>query len=330
MAQSGTERSPESPEVTVVIPTRDGWDLLQATLTSALEQEEVELEVVVVDDGSQDETPAGLAAWSDPRLRVCRLEVSGGVAAARNHGIAQARGEWLAFLDHDDLWAPRKLREQLDQARQARADFVYSAAVFIDEGCRVTRLVPPLPVQDLRRELAVRDCLPAGQSNVLARTALVRELGGFDAQLKMHPDWEMWIRMAWAAEGGTCGEIHVAYRIHAETMTSSDVDVSPDVDRMLARHSPVRMDPSSARTFADRWRAAAHRRRGDRMAASRQYLTAGLRHRSPGMLVRGMAVLMGESVMRAGNPDARLMPPDGEPAWLARYRSPSPPPQPTA
>jgi glycosyltransferase involved in cell wall biosynthesis len=329
MAQSA---SAGSPEVSVVIPTRDAWDLLPMTITSALEQEDVELEVVVVDDGSTDETAAGLAEWSEaePRLRVRRGEASGGVAAARNHGIAQARGEWLAFLDHDDLWAPRKLREQLDQARRANADFVYSAAVLIGPGGRVIRLAPPLPVHELRRELAVRNCLPAGQSNVLARTALVRELGGFDAELKMHPDWEMWIRLAWAGQGTTCEEIHVAYRIHAETMTSFDVDITPDVDRMLARHSPVRMDPASARTFADRWRAAAHRRRGDRLAASRLYLTGGLRHRSPGMLLRGVAVLMGESVMRAGNPDARLMPPDGEPAWLARYRSPSPPRQPTA
>jgi glycosyltransferase involved in cell wall biosynthesis len=329
MAQSA---SAGSPEVTVVIPTWNGWDLLPTTITSALEQEDVEIEVVVVDDGSTDGTASGLAEWSEsePRLTVCRNEPSLGVGGARNRGIAEARGEWLAFLDHDDLWAPRKLREQLDQVRRARADFVYSAAVLIDASYRVIRLAPPLPMQELRGELAVRNCLPAGQSNVLARTSLVRELGGFDAQLKMHPDWEMWIRLAWAGEGVTCDEIHVAYRIHAETMTGFDVDITPDVDRMLARHSPVRLDPSSARTFADRWRAAAHRRRGDRVAASRLYLTGGLRHRSPGMLLRGLAVLMGESVMRAGNPGARLMPPDGEPAWLERYRSPSPPPQPIA
>src|SRR3954468_2829862 len=105
------------PEVTVVIPTRDAWDLLPATLTGALAQEEVALEVVVVDDGSRDGTAAGLAEWAraDPRLRVCRLEPSAGVGAARNAGIERARGEWLAFLDHDDLWAPRKLREQVDR-----------------------------------------------------------------------------------------------------------------------------------------------------------------------------------------------------------------------
>jgi glycosyltransferase involved in cell wall biosynthesis len=323
VTQARAERSSHSPEVTVVIPTRDGWDLLPMTMTSALEQEDVALEVVVVDDGSQDGTAAGLATWPDPRLRVCR-ESGRGVGAARNRGIAEARGEWIAFLDHDDLWAPRKLRAQIDRARAAGADFVYSAVVFIDSDSRVLRFVPPLPVPELRRELARGNRLLGGQSNVVARAAFVHELGGFDAELKMHPDWEMWIRMAWAGKAVTCDQIHVAYRIHAETMTSFTRDVTPDIDRMLARHAPERMDPSEARTFADRWRAAAHRRRGDRIAASRQYLNSAWRHRHPGMLVRGLAVLMGESVMRVGDPEARMMPPDGEPAWLARYRPQKP------
>jgi hypothetical protein len=323
MAQSGTERSFGSPEVTVVIPTWNGWDLLPATIGSALEQEGVEVEVVVVDDGSSDGTAAGLAEWSDPRLRVCRRETSGGVANARNHGIEQARGEWVAFLDHDDLWAPRKLREQLDRARLAGADWVYSAAVLVDHGCRVIRLVPAPPAAQLRRDLAVRNHMPAGQSNVLARTALVRDVGGFDTQLELQADWEMWIRMAWAGEAATCEAIHVAYRIHAGSMTSFDVDVAPDIELMLARHAPERMDSASARTFAARWHASAHRLRGDRLGAAQLYLAAAVRHRRPGMLLRGLGVLLGESTMRRGNPEARLMPPDGEPAWLARYQRPS-------
>src|SRR5437868_15474590 len=111
MAYAGVKPSRGSPEVTVVLPTRDAWDLLPATLASVQGQEDVDLEGVVVDDGSRDVTAAGLADWPDPRVTVCRREVSGGVAAARNVAIERAHGEWLAFLDHDDLWAPRKLRE---------------------------------------------------------------------------------------------------------------------------------------------------------------------------------------------------------------------------
>jgi glycosyltransferase involved in cell wall biosynthesis len=321
MEKSGTELPRRSPEVTVVIPARDGWDLLPTTITSALDQEDVVLEVVVVDDGSVDGTAAGLAEWRDPRLRVCRHETSRGIASARNSGIEHARGEWIAFLDHDDLWAPRKLREQLDLARRTRADWVFSAAVLIDPDCRVFRLVPPIPAPELQKVLAVRNAMPAGQSNVVARTAFVHELGGFDAQLVHQADWEMWIRMAWAGKAVTCDDIHVAYRIRPGSMTTTDAPVTPDIDRMLARHAPARMDSLSARTFSDRWRASAYRRRGQRVAAARLYFTSALRHRQPGMLLRAFGVLMGESAMRAGNPEARLMPADGEPAWLARYRA---------
>src|SRR4051794_8263718 len=217
MAQPGAQRPPE---VTVVIPNRDGWDLLPTTLTSALKQEDAQLEVVVVDDGSVDGTVAGLAEWRDPRVRMCRHETSRGIAAARNTGIDQARGEWIAFLDHDDLWAPRKLREQLDLAERTQADWVFSAAVLVDADCRAFRLVPPIPVPDLRSVLAFRNAMPAGQSNVVARTSFVRELGGFDAQLVHQADWEMWIRMAWAGKAATCDDIHVAYRIRSGSMTT--------------------------------------------------------------------------------------------------------------
>ena len=84
---------PKTPDVSVVIPTRSRWHLLSgAALPSALEQEDVELEVIVVDDGSEDETPARLRELADPRLVVIRHETSRGVAVARNAGISAARG----------------------------------------------------------------------------------------------------------------------------------------------------------------------------------------------------------------------------------------------
>src|SRR5919109_858912 len=102
---------PRAPDVTVVIPTKDRWDLLStAALPSALGQEDVDLEVVVVDDGSTDETPDHVVGLRDPRLRIVRHDRSLGVAQARNAGIRAANSDWIAFLDDDDVWAPRKLR----------------------------------------------------------------------------------------------------------------------------------------------------------------------------------------------------------------------------
>ena len=103
-----------APEATVVIPTHDRWPLLsRRALPSALAQEDVELEVVVVDEASSDGTREGLEALDDPRLRIVRHDVPRRLPGARNAGVEVARGRWLAFLDDDDLWSPATLGTQL-------------------------------------------------------------------------------------------------------------------------------------------------------------------------------------------------------------------------
>src|SRR3954454_11717029 len=101
-------------EVTVVIPTKNRRKLLLRTLASVLGQEGVDLDVVVVDDGGADDAEATVARLQDVRLRVLRHDVSRGVSAARNTGLNAATSPFVAFLDDDDLWAPTKLRTQLD------------------------------------------------------------------------------------------------------------------------------------------------------------------------------------------------------------------------
>src|SRR3954454_24545600 len=126
-----------TPEVSVLIPTRNRCGRLMRTVASALAQEEVELEVVVVDDGSTDETAHRLESVSDPRLRVLRNDRGLGQARARNKAIEAADGEWVAFLDDDDLWAPQKTRVQLESARAAGASFVYGTALVVDDSFRL-------------------------------------------------------------------------------------------------------------------------------------------------------------------------------------------------
>ena len=103
-------------------------------------------------------------------------------------------------------------------------------------------------------------------------------------------------------------------------MTTFDADVTPDIERMLARHAPERWTPPR---LARSPIAGEQGRIGGAdivLGAARQYFTSAWRHRRPGMLVRGLAVLLAEPAMRVGNPETRLMLPDGEPTWLARYR----------
>src|ERR1044071_7041476 len=100
------------PRVSVVIPTRDRAHLLQRTLASVLKQSIDSLEVIVVDDASNDAASTAAAA-AHPRVRLLRNPEPSGVSVARNRGIAAARGDWIAFCDDDDLWAPSKLQQQL-------------------------------------------------------------------------------------------------------------------------------------------------------------------------------------------------------------------------
>jgi hypothetical protein len=309
--------SASAPEISVVIPTRDRWELLQTTLLSALGQEDVELEVIVVDDGSVDETPARLMQCDDPRLVVLRNAESQGVAGARNRGIKSARGRWIAFLDHDDLWAPSKLRAQIDHAAEEEADFAYSAVVVVDSDCVPLRTLRPAPPQRLRAGLAAGSAvLPAGTSNVVARAPFIRALKGFDEHFAIFADWEMWIRMAWAGRPAALEDVHVAYRLNPETMTSLAVDCSSDLERMLRLHGPPRLNRRSAATYAARWKANALRRRGRRLPAAREYLLSAVRTGRPEMLARAVAVLAGERVMGLRNAQSRT-----EVNWLAPYRS---------
>jgi glycosyltransferase involved in cell wall biosynthesis len=238
----------DRPEVSVVIPTRDRWELLsQHGLPSVLGQLSVDLEVIVVDDGSIDGTATRLAEADEPRLRVLRHEQSRGMAAARNAGIAAARGEWLAFLDDDDLWSPRKLRVQLDTARATGADFVYVRAVVLYENGSI---VPSGRLPDgkhLSAALLESDMIPASGSNIVARTRLVRDLGGFDEHLRYSADWDLWIRLALSGSGAACDEILAAHFKHG----SNDLlryrhDVVGDFDSILEKYT-ARVDAASLR-----------------------------------------------------------------------------------
>src|SRR2546421_10333643 len=109
-----------TPEISVVIPTRNRRALVSRALTTVLGQRNVDIEVFVVDEGSSDGTAELVRSLADSRVTVVRHETPKGVANARNAGLARARAPWVAFLDDDDVWAPDKLALQRDAATGAR------------------------------------------------------------------------------------------------------------------------------------------------------------------------------------------------------------------
>src|ERR1051326_8580449 len=168
------------PLVSVVIPTRNRSELLALTLRSVRRQQDANLEVVVVDEASTDDTREVVARLPDPRIRLVRHESPRGVAMARNRGWAESRGDWLAFLDDDDLWAPNKIAAQLHAAHATGRDWAYVGVVNIDESNVIISGARPLPPEDVVRRLRNYDAVPGGGSNVIARRALLDRVGPFD------------------------------------------------------------------------------------------------------------------------------------------------------
>jgi glycosyltransferase involved in cell wall biosynthesis len=288
-----------APEVTVVIPTHNRWHLLEHhALRSALLQQDVNLEVVVVDDGSTEQAPA-LSGLVDPRVRLIRHDVPRNVCAARNSGIASARGEWIAFLDDDDLWSPRKLREQLDGAAAAGADWSYTAAVAVDESGRVLELeAAPLP-DAIESLLFTGNHVPGGTSSVVARASLVELVGGFDEGVLFLADWDLWLRLARVARPAVCAEVLVARLVHPGNMLFREgPNVLPSFERMLGKHRAV---TTRDRQTIDEWIAQRYHDAGARREAARRYLQVAVRYRSPANAVAGIGALFGPRGLRAAS-----------------------------
>ena len=251
------------PLVSVVIPTRNRAGMIAAAVGETLDQVGVGVEAIVVDDASTDATGDALAAIADPRLRIVRRSERGRLASARNSGIEAARGEWVAFLDDDDLWSPDKLRLQLAAAGAAGAGFAYAGAVTVGAGLEpLHRWRLPAPDR-LLDELLALNVMPAGASNVVARTALVRELGGFDAELSHTTDWDMWIRLAAASPAAAVAEPLVAYRLHDGQESRRGDEMLAELATIDAKHGALRaergveLDRAGFESYAARRGAAA-------------------------------------------------------------------------
>lgn len=305
-----------SPEVTVVIPTHNRWPFLSTlALPSALAQVDVDHEVVVIDDGSTDDTPTRLAEIDDSRLVILRHDRPLGVSSARNAGIAAARGSWVAFLDDDDLWSPHKLRAQLDAAHAAKASFVYTRAVVIDECGTVQYEISMPDAEILPSLLLVRSSIPGGCSNVMAKTELVRSVGGFDMQLRVAMDWDLWLRLAASGRVTSCHEVLVACTAHDDNtyVRTSWHDISRAMVYLGEKHRSSGLQFDVARF--SRWVALERRQRGKRLGPALLLLWTAVRYRRPRYGLQALGFLL----PKRGSPPPSNQAAD-EPAWLRRHR----------
>lgn len=217
-------------KVSVIIPTYNRAGVVPEAVRSALAQEGVEVEVLVIDDGSSDATEAALAPWMD-RIRYIRKE-NGGVSSARNRGIREATGDWIAFLDSDDRWQPGKLRRQLDCAAKtgAKVCFCCSTDESGDPLDDIQAMNPNLAPGSTARHPAA-DCRlfmhprhPFLQSMLVDRSALLAT-GGFDGTLRVAEDTRLIYQLTLAHGHAVVNEPLVTVCRERETHGLSD---SPD------------------------------------------------------------------------------------------------------
>ena len=209
--------------VTVVIPTRNRRDDLRRAIASVKAQTWTELEIVVVDDGSTDDTARILAemATVDPAVRVIRNETSRGGAAARNQGIEAARGRWVAFLDDDDTWLPRKLEAQLSALHAEPTAVAATCAYFYRAPWRPERIAH-VTAKATIQDLLSRNSL-GGASVCVARTETLRAVGGFDSLRRSGQDWDLWLRLFLEGAIVCCDQPLARYRAHLGRRISNDM-----------------------------------------------------------------------------------------------------------
>lgn len=219
MLQNSWMSNKKHPCVSVIIPSYNRANYLPEALDSVLAQTYQDFEVIVVDDGSTDNTESAVFPYLS-RIRYVKQNNSER-SAARNHGIRLASGEFIAFLDSDDFWRPSKLEKQVAFLKKhPDVDLVYTWLDICDMGGRPLKLVKdgrPLTTQhgaSVFYPLLLRNFVVGGATTVMARRSAIELAGGFDEGLRHVEDWDLWLRMALRGQFGFIPESLAFYRVN--------------------------------------------------------------------------------------------------------------------
>ncbi len=225
---------------TIVIPTHDRPALANRAIRSALSQTVSNIEVVVVDDGS---TPPFVPESDDGRVRVVRRDKAGGVSAARNRGIAVARGSWITFLDDDDELLPDMIERSVDAAKTSTLPSpvaVWSRMEMrADDGSIAGYCMPPTLERGGEYNIAARGNFRAHNTLVIP-TAVVREIGGFDERMVVFQADDFGVRLNAAASLLAIDDVLYRMLHHDQPrLTKRSAAIAHDMELTLQRHAPA-------------------------------------------------------------------------------------------
>ncbi|SEA45066.1 Glycosyltransferase involved in cell wall bisynthesis [Desulfuromusa kysingii] len=197
----------------VIVPVYNGEKFIKETLESALDQVNVDFEIIVIDDGSTDNTRKIVRSFGE---KVTLYEQkNSGVSVARNFGSSKANGEYLAFLDADDIWMPDKLKKQQDKLSNG-CDLVYTDRYNIGEIGDLPQIhsdICEMPEGDIFEKLLCGNFIT--NSSVVVKKTIYEKFGGYDDKLYTCEDWALWLTISAYHNIGVCLEPLVKYRFHA-------------------------------------------------------------------------------------------------------------------
>ncbi len=212
------------PLVSIIIPTYNRLALVQQAIASVIAQTYTNWEMTIVDDGSEDGSPEAIISMNDSRIRLVKIQHSGNIALLRNTGVKRSSGEWLAFLDSDDIWIPRKLEIQLFSLLQEGKRWGYGGSELIDEDMhRIPNKAGnyrPISGWIIKDVLTTEASVNIG--SLMAERSLFEEVGGFnqDANLIYREDYELVLRLALKSEALAIPDLLVRVREHEGRATN--------------------------------------------------------------------------------------------------------------
>lgn len=238
-----------------MIPAYNAAGTVAATVQSVLDQSLEDLEVLIIDDGSSDSTSSEVESIPDARVRLVRQK-NKGVAAARNNGIMQSRGDYIAFLDSDDLWMSDKLEQQVGFMDLEGSRATQTAVMYVNQNLGPLYPGSCPPFEDAFLETLLFRHLPGFASTLVIERSVIQEVGLFDESLPILEDWEFAVRLARHDELRNLNKRLSSIRIHAGNRSRDlDLHLAPGFQVLEALFSDPEL-PDWIRVQRDRVYAA--------------------------------------------------------------------------
>ncbi len=224
------------PLVSVVLPTYNRAYILSKAIESVLAQTYTNWELIIVDDGSTDTTREIIAGFSNPRIRYIKHEANKGLAAARNTGIRNARGKYIANLDSDDVWMPKKLEKEMRRFTPG-IDVVYSGYDRTLPNGRTLHLPHHPKEGNLKNDFLESNIIGMVMSTV--RKEIFFKYGMFDESVQALQDWELWLRVAPHCQFVFVPEVLVTGSILQDSIASDHTKRLRSREQIFSKHEQL-------------------------------------------------------------------------------------------